>query len=208
MKHLLSCLAACLLLSACGKSEDSSSDSSDGGGGSNGSSASGGTEATKPWDDPAKPYLSDKTMGDFIGSLSDKEGPFDTISKGKVTAFNAGERMDAFDAAARKHGFANGEEYLGAWLRINAVNTELMLSSQNESLVKMQEESIKNSREVLKNPNATAEQKQMCEEQIKAAEESIKAMNQPREGGMNAQDVATFKKHKAAFEEAMKKWTK
>jgi hypothetical protein len=61
---------------------------------------------------------------------------------------------------------------------------------------------------MLKKPDVTPEMKEQLEGQIKAAEETIKALKQPREGGMNAQDIATFKKHKAAFEESMKKWAK
>jgi hypothetical protein len=147
-------------------------------------------------------------MGDFIASLKAENSPFDEISKGTVTPLNAGGKMNAFEAAAKKHGFASGEEYLGAWTRINAVNTELMLSAQNESMITMQEETIRNSREMLKKPDVTPEMKEQLEGQIKAAEETIKALKQPREGGMNAQDIATFKKHKAAFEESMKKWAK
>jgi len=46
------------------------------------------------------------------------------------------------------------------------------------------------------------------EDRIKASTETLKALKEPREEGVNAKDVETFKKHQAAFDEAMKKWSK
>jgi hypothetical protein len=210
MKHLLLGVMACLCLSACGKSDDASSSggsSGDSGGSESGSKAA-SSESLKPWEDTSKPYLSDQKMGDFISSLKAENSPFDEISKGTVTPLNASGKMNAFEAAAKKHGFASGEEYFGAWMRINSANTLVMQEESNRSLIKMQEESIKTAQEALKRPDLTAEMREAYENQVKGAQEAIQAMNQPVEGGLNAQDLATFKKHKAAFEEAMKKWTK
>jgi hypothetical protein len=230
MKRLTIVAALALLAAACGKAEDSTSDSSESdsssksksadsdkasssssksdGTGSESSSTSTSDTADNPWDDPAKPVLDDKKLDGFIGSLKDPNGPFEAVSKGKVTAFNAEKRMDEFEAAARKHGFAGGEEYLGYWLRINAVNGQIMQEESNEFMIKAQEEGIKNRREMLKKPDLTPELRQQVEEGIKASEETIKVLRQPREGGINAQDVESFKKHRKEFEEAMKTWTK
>ncbi len=206
MKLLFIFMSVACLVSACGKSDDPSSSSADGGAGSKGGSTS--ADGDKPWDDPAKPYLSDKKMGDFIDSLKDSNGPFDAVSKGKVTAFNAGARMDEFEASAKKHGFESGAEYLGAWVRINTAMVQVMQDESNESMIKTHEEMIRNAQEGLKAPGVTPEMRQSYEEQIKGSKETLAALKQPREGGVNAKDIETFKKHKAAFEEAMKKWSK
>jgi len=196
-----------MLLAACGKAEDPSPESSDGGGGSK-SSSSTGAEAEKPWDDVKKPYLSDKNMSGFIESLKDANGPFDAVSKGKVTALNAQGRMEDFEASAKKHGFASGEEYLGAWMRIGAARMQIMTDEGNQAMIKMQEESIASAQEMLKKPDITPEIKQSLEDRIKASTETLKTLKEPREEGVNAKDVETFKKHQAAFDEAMKKWSK
>ena len=207
MKLHLFCASLLLLLAACGKAEDPSPDSSDGGGGSKPSSST-GAEAEKPWDDVKKPYLSDKNMGGFIESLKDANGPFDAVSKGKVTAFNAQGRMEEFEASAKKHGFASGEEYMGAWMRIGAARMQIMTDEGNQAMIKMQEESIASAQEMLKKPDITPEIKQSLEDRIKASTEALKTLKEPREEGVNAKDVETFKKHQAAFDEAMKKWSK
>ena len=208
MKSLSIVAMLAVLLAACGKAEDSSSDSPDGGGGSGSPAAPKSVNADKPWEDPEKPILSDKKLDNFVGSLKDPKGPFDAVSKGKVTAFNATERMDEFEAAAKKHGFSSGEEYLGFWMRINAANMQVMQEESNEMMIKAQEDGIKTRQEMLKKPDLTPETRQQIEEGIKGSQESLEILRQPREGGVNAQDVESFKKHKAAFEEAMKKWTK
>ena len=206
MKLLLILSTVSLLLAACGKSEDSSSSSDDGGG--SGSSAKADSPGDQPWDDTSKPYLDDKKLGDFLQSLKDPNGPFDTINKGKVTAFNAGQRMDEFDAAARKSGFKSGEEYLGVWMRIMTANTALQQQAVNESMARMNEETIKTQQEMIKNPDATPEMKKAAEENIKAARETLEMLKQSTIEGVNKEDLAVFKKHQPAFEEAMKKWTK
>jgi len=203
---LLAVFASIAILSGCGKSDDSSSDSPDSGG--SGSKSAKSAEGQKPWDDVTKPYLSDKKMGDFIESLKDTNGPFDAVSKGKVTAFNTGKVMDEFESAAKKHGFASGEEYLGAWMRIMAAQMQVMQEEGNLSMIKMHEESIKSAQETLKKPEVTPEMKQMLEDQIKGSNETLAVLKKPREDGVNAKDIETFKKHQAAFNESMKKWSK
>jgi hypothetical protein len=200
---LLAVFASLVILAGCGKSDSPSSDSSDGGGSS---SNPGSSDPKKPWDDVSKPYLDDKKMGNFIESLKDANGPFDAISKGKVSAFNTGKVMDEFETASKKHGFASGEEYLGAWTRIMAAYSQIMQEDSNQSMVAMHEETIKNHRETLKKPDVTPEMKQTLEDQIKSSQEALAALKQPREGGVNAKDIETFKKHRGAFEESMKKW--
>lgn len=206
MKMLTMCFGLMLLLGACGKSEDASSGSSDDGGGS-ASSSKAGSEGDQPWDDMSKPYLSEKRMESFIGSLKDANGPFDTISKGNFTAFNAGKRMDEFEAAARKHGFASGAEYIGVWMRINSAMTTAMQAESNQMMIASQEESIKTAEAELKKPDLTPEMRQMYQDQIKGAKETLEVLRKPPEGA-NAQDVEVFKKNRPAFEEAMKKWSK
>ena len=201
---LLAFFASIAILAGCGKSDDPTSDSS--GGGGPGSSSAKGADAEKPWDDQTKPYLTEKKMGSFIESLKDANGPFDAVIKGKVTAFNAGKVMDDFEAAAKKHGFASGEEYLGAWMRINGAYMQVLQDESNEAMIKMHEETIKSHQETLKKSDLSPEAKQTLEDQIKGSQETIKALRQPREEGVNAKDVETFKKHRAAFEESMKKW--
>jgi len=197
-----------LLFAACGKAEEPSSGSSDGGGSDPAAASKAEKDGGNPWDDLSKPCLNDKNMDNFVESLTDPAGPFDAVSKGKVTAFNAQGRMAEFDAAAKKHGFANGEEYLGAWMRIGAARTQIMTDEANQSMIQMQEEVIKSAKEGLKRPDVTPEMRQSYEDQIKGATESLRALKQPREGGVNAKDIETYKKHQAAFEEAMKKWSK
>jgi hypothetical protein len=204
MKTICACMSVALLLAACGKPEDSSSDSSSSDGGGSKSSSTGDE---KPWDDLTKPYLSDKNMGNFIESLKDANGPFDAVSKGKVTALNMQGRMNEFEASAKKHGFASGDEYLGAWMRINATMMQVMQDDGNQSMINMHEASIRSYQETLKKPEVTPEMRQVLEDQIKNSNETLEALKQPREGGVNAKDIETFKKHKAAFEEAMKKWS-
>ena len=208
MRTLFVCSFVVLLCAACGKSDEPSSGSSDGGGSDPSESSKPAKDGGNPWDDLAKPCLNDKNMGDFIESLKDAAGPFDAISKGKATALNAQGRMEEFDAAARKHGFAGGEEYLAAWTRIGAARTQIMTEEGNQSMIQMQEEVIKSAKEALKQPDLTPEMRQSYENQVKGATESLKALKQPREGGVNAKDIETYKKHQVAFEEAMKKWSK
>lgn len=211
MRLFIACVSIAILSAACGKSGDSSSTSSDNDEGSNSGSSSsspGSNDPKKPWDDMSKPYLSDKKLGDFIESLKDANGPFDAVMKGKVTAFNAGARLDEFESAAKKHGFASGEEYLGAWTRIGAARSLIMQEEANQSMITMQEESIKSAQEALKNPEVTPEMRQNFEDRIKGANESLKELKKPREAGGNAKDIETFKKHQAEFDEAMKKWSK
>jgi hypothetical protein len=204
MKMLTWCGGLMLLLAACGKSDDDSSGSSDDG---SRSSSTGGSAGDQPWDDTSKPYLSEKRMGGFIESLKDSNGPFDAISKGKVSAFNAGQRMDEFEAAARKHGFASGAEYIGVWLRINAAQMQAMQADSNQMMVKTHEDSIRRFEEDLKKPDLTPEVRQMYQDQIKSSKAALEALKQPQEG-VNAQDVEVYKKHRPAYEEAMKKWSK
>ncbi|HEY3227101.1 MAG TPA: hypothetical protein VGK61_08935 [Planctomycetota bacterium] len=206
MRTIFACSFVVLLCAACGKSDDSSSSSSDEGGSKSTTSKS--AAGDKPWDDLSKPYLSDKKMGDFIESLKDADGPFDAVSKGKVTAFNAEGRMAEFEASAKKHGFASGEEYMGAWTRIGAAMMQVQMDASNQSMIQMQEESIKAAQEAMKKPDVTPDMKQVYEDQIKGATETLKVLKKPREEGVNAKDIETFKKHQAAFDEAMKKWSK
>ena len=213
MKIHACCAALLLLLAACGKSDDSSSTSSgdkggDGGGGGSRASSAKVDSHDNPWDDVAKPCLTDKNMDGFVESLKDAKGPFDAISKGKVTAFNANQRMDEFEAAAKKHGFKSGEEYMAAWVRINTVRSQVQMDEANQSMIKMHEDTIKQHQETMKNPDATPEMKKSLDEQIKSSQEALAALKQPREGGVNAKDVEMYKKHQAAFEEAMKNWAK
>jgi hypothetical protein len=200
---LLAVFASLVFLAGCGKSDDSSSNSSDGGG-SNASKEP--SDPKKQWDDVSKPYLDDKKMGNFIESLKDANGPFDAISKGKVTAFNTGKVMDEFEASAKKHGFASGEEYIGAWTRIMATYGQIQQAEANESMIQMHEEVIKSNQETLKKPDVTPEMKQTLQDQIKGSQEALAALKKPPEGGVNAKDIETFKKNRAAFEESMKKW--
>src|SRR5262245_27215571 len=138
MKLFLVISSMSVLLAACGKSDESSSSGSSDGGGSK-SSAAKAHAGDNPWDDMTKRYLDDKKLGDFVTSLKDPNGPFDAVKKGTVTAFNVGQKMDEFDAAARKAGFKSGEEYMGVWMRIGAANTAAMQAAGNESMIKMQE---------------------------------------------------------------------
>jgi hypothetical protein len=83
-----------------------------------------------------------------------------------------------------------------------------MMDEGNESMIKMHEETIKQHQETLKKPEVTPEMKQSLEEHIKVSQETIAALKKPREEGVNAKDIEIFKKHQAAFDEAMKKWSK
>ena len=206
MKPIFVCLSLVLFLAGCGKSEDesSTSDSPDSGGTSASGNASTGD---KPWEDPAKPYLDDKKMDNFVASLKDPKGPFDAVAGGKVTAFNAGARMDEFDAAAKKHGFSSGEEYLGTWLRIGGAMTQVAVDDSNESMIKMHEQTIQQHEANLKKPEVTAEMKTMLEDQIKQSKATIVELKKQRAEGINAQDIATYKKHRAEFDAAMKEFS-
>ena len=204
MKLLMLCLSAAFLFAACGKSDDASTSSD--GSSSDSTSKTKPADGDKPWEDLSKPYLDDKKMGSFVESLKDANGPFDAVSKGKINAFNAGAKMEEFEAAAKKHGFESGAEYLGAWMRIGAAMTQVMHDESNQSMIQMHEETIKTSQESLKKPDLTPEVKQMLENQIKSSQETIAVLKQPREESVNAKDVEAYKKHRAAFEEAMKKW--
>lgn len=195
-----------LLLAGCGKADDpssssgSSSDSNDAGGSG---AASTSSDGDKPWDDATKPFLTEKKMGDFVSSLKDKQNPFAVFTKG-ATPFNAESRVKEFDAYAKKAGFESGEEYMAAFTRIFACQTQVMTQESNQSMIQAQDEVIKNTQEALKKPDLTPEARQMYEAQVKSAQQMKQAFQQQEQSGLNKQDIEAYKKHRAAFEEAMK----
>ena len=201
---LLAIFAFMFILAGCGKSDDTSSSSSSEDGGGGGSNASANpADPQKPWEDPAKPYLTEKKMGDFVASLKDPKTPFDAFAKG-LTAFNAEGRMAEFEASAKRHGFESADEYMGAWMRIMGASTQVQMDESIEGIVKGQEDALKTAEEALKKPDLTPEMKELYQNQAQGARQAIEAYKQPRDGGVNAQDIATFKKHRAEFEAAFK----
>lgn len=200
MKQLMVGMSMAMILAACGKSDDPSADSG-GGDGSGDSSGAGSNDGAKPWDDVKKPFLSEQKMGNFVASLKDANTPFGVFESG-MTGFNTESKLKEFDAAVRKHGFKDGEEYLAVWSRIIAAQTQVMQNESSEAMIKAQEESIKNAQEALKKPDTTPEAKQIFEQHIKGAQQSIEAYKKMNMTHVNEQDIAVYKKHKAEFEAA------
>ena len=192
-----------LFLAACSKSEDdSSSKSSDGGGGGGGGSHSAAADGARPVDDITKPFLSDKKLDNLVAALKDPETPFDAVQG--ATAFNAGSKMKDFDAAARKHGFKDGTDFMDVWTRFHGAAAIAAIDDQNQKFVQDQQAIIKTAEEALKQKDLAPETRKIYEDQITQGKATIAAINQPREGdAMNAEDIALYRKHKAEVEKAI-----
>jgi len=202
MKLFFVCVSAAVLFSACGKAEDPSSSSSDGGKKSAATAA-----AEHPRDDMSKPYLSEAKVGNFIKSLEGDRNAFEilTTDNSLLSAAKSGKRLAELDALAKKYGFENTEDYMAVWSRLMAANLALMAEATMKTTREMYEGTIKISEEQLKRTDLTPELREMNQEQIKASREALEEFKKPQEKGLNDKDIEIFRKHKAAFEEAMTK---
>src|SRR5688572_1275653 len=145
MKPILACLSLVLFLAACGKSEDESSNSASSGGGdaSSGDSGSGSSaeEPKKPYEDLSKPYLTEQRVGNMINSLKEQENPFEILARGGV--WTGSSRVNEANAFARKHGFADTEEYLAAWGRTFSTWMAVKMEGANQKSIEGYETMLK-----------------------------------------------------------------
>jgi len=203
MRVLIACVSVVVLFAACGKSEDSSSSNSSDGGGKSGTAAA----AEHPRDDMTKPYLSEAKVGNFIKSLEGDRNVIDilTMDNSLLSAAQSGKRLSELEALAKKHGFENTEDYLAVWARLMAANMTIGAETTMKSTREMYETTLKNSEEQLKRKDLTPELREMNEAQAKAARETLEELKKPQEKPINDKDLELFRKHKAAFDEAMLK---
>lgn len=207
MKFLCACLSVLTLLAACGKSDDSSSDSSgDGSGSKSGSSnpSSDGNQPKKAVEDFSKPYLTEERMGNFMNSIKERQTPFGILAEGgTMGALNPGIRLDEMNAFARKHKFADAEEYIGAWGRVFATWMTVKMEESNKAAISTSETVLKTLEDELKKPDLDPEMRKALEEQVKNSREQIEELKKPQENEINKQDLEVMRKHAKEYEEAL-----
>jgi hypothetical protein len=160
--------------------------------------------------DYTKPYLTEEKMAKFIESLQEEMNPFDVVFKGGQTQnlTDLKDKMEAFNAYAKKYGFNDYYDYMAVWGRITVgemmIGAKDMLKGTTEWLQK----SITEAEENLKKPDLSPEMKTAYEEQIASGKKSLEDMNKPDTSGsqLNESDIALVAKYKAQIEEATKKF--
>ena len=204
MKRLMLGAALLLLVGACKKSEDSSADSSSpesSGGSTSQPRIIEGEEPKKPVQDFSKPWLNEKRMKGMIESLKEKGNPFEIFASGSV--FNPGGRLNEFNAFARKHGFADAEEYVGAWGR--TFGTWMLMSQEDAKVAaaKGYDIQIETLEKELKKPDLAPETRKAYEESLKQVKDAKAESLKPSEETCTKEDMDVMRKHSAEFVAAM-----
>jgi len=160
--------------------------------------------------DYTKAYLTEEKMAKFIESLQEEMNPFDVVFKGGQTQSltDLKDKMEAFNAYAKKYGFNDYYDYMAVWGRITVgemmIGAKDMLKGTSEWLQK----SITEAEENLKKPDLSPEMKTAYEEQIASSKKSLEDMNKPDDSSsqLNESDLALVAKYKAQIEEVTKKF--
>jgi hypothetical protein len=197
-------LASGLLFFACGgKDKAASTENASAPGPS--ASASG-----NPIQDYKIPYLDDEKMNAFLSSLKEERNPFELMFKeggGAPGLTDIQDRLEDYNAFARKYGFKDYADYMAVWGRITVAELEMWGESMSQGTVKMYEDTIKNAEEALKKPDLDPEMKKMYEEQISNSRTSLEDLkNQKSESGISAADMEMVKKYKAQIDQETAKY--
>jgi hypothetical protein len=204
MKFLVACLSVVLLLGACGKSEDSASESKGDGSGSKGdTSPSTSNEPKRPYEDQSKPYITEERMGNLLNSLKERQNPFEILSEGGAIGAVTGSSLESMNAFARKHKFADAEEYMGAWGRVFAAYLAVKMEDVNKAAISGSESQLKMIEAELKKPDLDPEIRKGWEEQAKSLREQLEEARKPQDTEMNKQDLEVMRKHSKEYEEAL-----
>jgi hypothetical protein len=200
-------LASGLLVISCGSKEKTTS------GGSTPAVTRSPATAKNPQQDYTLAYLNDEKMTNFIASLKEERNPFEVIFKeggqGQGLA-DLKDRLDEYNAFARKYGFQDYGDYMAVWGRITVGELLLWSDSMKDSTVKMYENNIQNAEEALKNPSLDPEMKKMYEDQIADSKKSLEDMHQEKkeDSSLNAADLELVKKYKDQIDRESEKYKK
>lgn len=160
--------------------------------------------------DYTKPYLTEEKMAKFIESLKEEMNPFDVVLKGggqTQSLTDLKDKMEAFNAYAKKYGFNDYYDYMAVWGRITVGEMMIAAKDMTKGTSEWLEKSIKEAEENLKKPDLSPEMKTAYEEQIASSKKSLEDMNKPDKSSsqLNEADLALIAKYKTQIEEATKK---
>jgi len=153
--------------------------------------------------DYSKPYLSDDKMQQFLASMKEEHNPLELVFKQGGQMQNPatmGERIDEFNAFARKYGFQDYQDYTAVWGRIMAGQMEIFGEQTFRDM-------ISGAQAELKKPDLAPEMRKVYEDQVATAQQSLDKMNNgSSSSSLNAADMELVKKYKDQIEAAQKKY--
>lgn len=170
-----------------------------------------GTTSSKPTssaavaaNDYSKPYLTDDKMQKFLTSMKEEHNPLELVFKQGGQMQNpatVNERLDEFNAYARKYGFQDYQDYIAVWGRIMAGQMQMFGEKTFQDM-------ISGAQAELKKPDLAPEMRKVYEDQITTAQKSLDDMhNGSSRSSINSADMELVKKYNAEIEAAQKKYT-
>jgi len=161
--------------------------------------------------DYTKPYLTEEKMGKFLESMKEEMNPFEVMFSGKGGSISdITEKLEQYNAFAKKYGFNDYADYMAVWGRITVGEMVIAGQEMNKSSIEWMQKSIATAEENLKKPDLSPEMKSMYEEQLTSSKKSLEDLQKPdtSPSSLNADDLALVAKYKAQIEEASKKYKK
>lgn len=161
------------------------------------------TSAATAANDYSKPYLTDDKMQQFLASMKEEYNPLELLFKKGGAMRNPAtmsERIDEFNAFARKYGFQDYQDYTAVWGRIMAGQMQIFGQETFQNM-------ITSAQAELKKPNVAPEMQKVYQEQIASAQKGLDDMNNnSSRSAVNSADMELVKKYKDQIEAAQKKY--
>lgn len=214
MKPFLVASLVLFALASCTKIEETvpPASPSPSAGGAAGSAAAPAPGAKDPKNDYSQPYLTEEKVKKFLESTKEEKNPLEEVlkslagGKGAMELFKSKDRIEAFNAFAKKYGFSDYTDYTAVWGRMIVGSAMAATQGMMKSSEKMIQDMMMKAEEQLKKPDLTPEMRKMYEDHVASNKKSLEDMRKSQKSNWNEQDAALIAKYKPQIDEAMKKF--
>jgi hypothetical protein len=114
------------------------------------------------------------------------------------------EKLEEFNAFARKHGFRDFDEYSAVWGRVFVGRMQLAAEASRRRMLESTERSLREAEEQLRQPGLSPEMKEVYESQVQANRELLERLRRPDPSSLNEADLALVRKFLPEIEAAEK----